>query len=142
MTRVDFYVLSGQDPQQRLLFACRLAAKALAQRHEIYLHMSDERSAHAVDELLWSFDPASFVPHCLAANHSNEPVTIGWGNDPGPHHDVLINLDLSVPGFIGRFNRVGEIVVQHPGYRDALRENYRYYRERGYPLTKHDIAIQ
>ena len=140
MTEVHFYVLQEQSLQHRMLFACRLVSKALKQKREVHLHMSGEESAIAMDELLWSFDASSFIPHCLLHEHQTEPVTIGWGAEPGNHCDTLINMDLQVPGFIGRFDRVGEIVVQEPRCRDALRDSYRYYRERGYPLTNHPIT--
>ncbi|MFT5483787.1 MAG: DNA polymerase-3 subunit chi [Halieaceae bacterium] len=139
MTRVDFYVLTHHEIQQRLLFACKLAEQIVRKGHNIYVHTADESTAKTVDELLWSFNPASFVPHSLVDENRGQPIGIGWGEQPGNHRDVMINLDLEVPAFVGRFERVSEIVVQEPSCRDALRNSYKFYKERGYPLEKHDI---
>ena len=140
MTRVDFYVLTHQEIQQRLLFACKLAEQIMRKGRKIYVHTPDESTAKAVDDLLWSFKPESFVPHSLVEEHRGEPIGIGWGEQPGNHNDVMINLDLQVPTFVGRFERVSEIVVQEANCRDALRNSYKFYKERGYPLEKHDIS--
>lgn len=139
MTRVDFYVLPEEDPGQRDLFACRLAEKVFREGHNVYLHTADEAAARNLDELLWEFKPQSFLPHGLLGSDSAERVGIGWGSDPGEHHSVMINLDLDVPEFVGRFERVLEIVVQHPRIRDPLRESWKRYKHYGYPLEKHDL---
>ena len=139
MTKVDFYVLDSQDPDQRKRFACRLADKVFKQGHRIYIHTDDETSAREMDELLWSFQPQSFLPHSLLGGEDDEKVAIGWQADPAHHNDVMINLGLSVPEFVGRFNRVTEVVITLPEIRDPLRASYKYYQDRGYPLDKHDL---
>lgn len=139
MTEVDFYVLDESDGRQRDVFACRLADKAFRQGHQVYLHTASESRARELDELLWSFRPSSFVPHGLLGSGEDERVAIGWQQDPGHHCDVLINLDLTVPDFIGRFHRVAEVVVQSPEVRDALRSSWKFYKDRGYPLKKNDL---
>lgn len=139
MTRVDFYVLPDEDPGQRELFACRLAEKAFREGHAVYLHTADEGAATKLDQLLWSFRPQSFVPHGVLGTDDAAAVGIGWGADPGEHHSVMINLGLSVPDFVGRFERVLEIVVQHPGIREPLRDSWKRYKHFGYPLEKHDL---
>ncbi len=139
MTEVYFYVLQQETAQHRLLFACKLVNRALAEKRQVYLHTSNEIEAKTLDELLWSYEPTSFIPHSLLGKQKGEPVTIGWGDDPGDNRDFMINLDLKVPSFIGRFKRVGEIVVQDQACRTAMRDSYRYYRERGYPLKNHPI---
>jgi DNA polymerase-3 subunit chi len=47
----------------------------------------------------------------------------------------MINLNLTVPDFVGRFSRVMEVVVQAPAVRDPLRASYKFYQDRGYPLN-------
>jgi DNA polymerase-3 subunit chi len=139
VTQVDFYVLPAEDTGQRNLFACRLAEKAFREGHNVYLHAADEASGQALDELLWGFRPQSFVPHGLLGSEDAERVAIGWGTDPGEHHGVMINLDITVPDFVGRFERVLEIVVQDPAIRDPLRDSWKRYKHFGYPLEKHDL---
>jgi DNA polymerase-3 subunit chi len=139
VTEVDFYVIDAPDPGRRKHFACRLANKAFSQGHQVYIHTENEASAREMDELLWSFQPQSFLPHSLLGGEHDERIAIGWQADPAHHNDVLINLGLSVPDFVGRFKRVTEVVVSEPSIRDPLRHSYRYYQERGYPLKKHDV---
>ncbi len=139
MTRVDFYVLPQEDPGERQRFACRLAEKAFREGHRVYLHTSDEGAAKDLDALLWGFRKQSFLPHGLLGSEDAERLGIGWGADPGEHHDLMINLALAVPDFVGRFERVLEIVVQHPSVRDPLRDSWKRYKHFGYPIEKRDL---
>jgi DNA polymerase-3 subunit chi len=137
MTQVDFYVLPQNDIQQRMHYACRLTDKAYRSGHQIYLHTEDEDTALQLDELLWSFKSSSFIPHALFNSDSHESVNLGWHDSPGQHNDVLINLTNEVPEFFSRFQRISEIIVQEPKCRDAGRVNFKFYRDRGYPLQTH-----
>lgn len=142
MTRVDFYLLHVSEPHGRYSFACRLAERAMQEGHTVYIHAASSEEAAVLDDLLWSFGPATFVPHqSPQANDSDDrsPVAIGHGDDPGAHHDVLINLEQSVAPFFSRFERVAEIVLNDADELSASRERWRYYRDRGYPLAHHDM---
>jgi DNA polymerase-3 subunit chi len=136
--QVDFYVLAGADPAQRDLFACRLAEKAFRLGHRIHLHVTDEQAARSLDELLWNFSDASFLPHALVGEAGNVAVRVGW-RQAGAEGDLLINLDLAVPAFFDRFPRVAEIVVQEERIYRASRVHFRHYRERGIAPTTHDL---
>ena len=65
------------------------------------------------------------------------PVLIGWGEEP-TGDEVLINLADQVPKFIGRFDRVAEIIVGER--KDDGRERYKFYRDCGYPLHHHELT--
>lgn len=136
MTRVDFYVLPDTDPEQRDIFACRLTDKAFRAGHRVYLHTPDKPAAERIDSLLWSFRPQAFIPHGLSGDSGSDRVAVGWGDEPGASREVMINLSLEVPDFVGRFERVCELVVQHPSIRDPLRESWKHYQHFGYPLQK------
>lgn len=139
MTRVGFYVVQAAESQQRLAVAARLTDKAYAQGHRIYINAADKLQAETLDRLLWDFRPASFLPHALVGEENAEQIAIGWGQDPGPHSDLLINLQLEIPAFFSRFNRVAEVVTQDEHSLAALRNSWRFYQERGYQLEKHDL---
>ncbi len=132
MKRIDFYILPDSDAAARLTYACRLAAKAWREGHRIYLHCQDAAQCSALDERLWSFSAASFVPHQLAEDGNDAPLLLAWGPDAGGEQSLLINLASTVPAFFERFARIAEVVNQDPLTRDALRTSYRFYRERGY----------
>jgi len=139
MTQVDFYILPAESDQERQHFACRLTEKAYKLGHKVYIHSRDAEQAAAMDELLWSFRNSSFVPHAQLGNASDEPVIIGFGEPPEAFSEVMINLSHQVPSFFSRFERVTEVVVTDPQVTEATRENYRFYRDRGYPLKNHDM---
>lgn len=139
MTRIDFYVLDSNQTQARLQFACRLAYKAWEQNRHVYLYCASEAEAEQLDELLWSFRADSFLPHALHPDQPAEAVVCGWGDDPTPHHDLLINLSNDTPDFFSRFNRLAEILVEHDPILTPARERFRFYRKRGYPLKTHQI---
>lgn len=139
MTRVGFYVVQAAAAGQRLEVAARLADKAYIQGHNIYINATDKPQAQALNELLWSFRPASFMPHALAGEEQSEQIAIGWGQDPGKHSDLLINLQLEIPSFFSRFARVAEVVTQGEDSLAALRKSWLFYKERGYHLEKHDL---
>lgn len=132
MKRIDFYILPGSDPAARLIYACRLAAKAWREGHRIYLNCQDAAQAEALDQRLWSFAPASFVPHQQAGDGQGAPLLLAWGADAGGAQDLLINLASTVPAFFERFARIAEVVDQDPQTLDALRASFRFYRDRGY----------
>jgi DNA polymerase-3 subunit chi len=139
MTRVGFYVVQAADQGQRLQVAARLADKAFQQGHRIFINAADEAQARSLDELLWSFRPASFLPHGLQGQEHSDTIAIGWGQEPLDHNDLLINLQLDIPPFFSRFQRVAEVVTQDPDSLQALRESWKFYKERGYQLEKHDL---
>ena len=64
-------------------------------------------------------------------------MLIGWGDDP-QGDEVLVNLADQVPKFIGRFERVAEIIVGER--KDDGRERYKFYRDCGYPLHHHEMS--
>ena len=60
--------------------ACHLAAHYYRQNQRVFIYTSDQNNAHDIDELLWAFEPDSFVPHNLVGEGSNygSPVEISW----------------------------------------------------------------
>ena len=142
MTQVDFYVMTGGSVDDSLRVACRLAEKA-SQRGSVYVHTSNEAQTHALNEKLWSFREDAFVPHGIHSENNEHPasekVLIGHTLPPEDFHDLMINLSLEVPRFHGRFARLLEVVPGEHEAREACRKSYAYYRDRGYPLNKHDI---
>ncbi|QJD60415.1 DNA polymerase III subunit chi [Pseudomonas sp. gcc21] len=141
MTRIDFYLLSSDQPSARLEYACRLAHKAWGKGHKVYLHCASEEQAGELDALLWSFRADSFVPHGLHSDYPDEPVVCGYSEDPSPHHDLLINVTDATPPFFSRFSRLAEIIVEDDSVRVPARDRFRFYRERGYPLNSHPIRM-
>ena len=135
MTKIDFYQISGDEQT----FACRLIDKVYRAGHRIYVHTGSARQAEELDDHLWVFREDSFIPHALHSVDIEAPVKIGHDHEPSEHQEVLINLSGAVPDFFSRFDRVAEVVPHDENRRKAARENYAYYKQRGYKLDYHNI---
>lgn len=143
MTKIDFYILPEQSSQSGELLACRLAEKAFHQQHTIYIHTASSAQANHLDDLLWTFNQGSFLPHDIANQGSkpNAPITIGFQDAPQIDCDVMINLSEEIPSFFSRFTRVAEVVDRTADARSQARERYRFYRDRGYTLDTHELKV-
>ncbi len=140
MTRVDFYIIGDHSRQNRERILCSLAQKALNQGHRIHIHTADEQQANRLDNLLWTWNDVSFLPHAAVSEASADtPIHIGYNVDEPRFDDILINMADPAPGFFSRFERVLEIVATEPVERERARQRYRFYQDRGYPLSKHDV---
>jgi DNA polymerase III subunit chi len=139
MTRVDFYVLASGDESDRLRTACRITEKAWQQGHDVYLSTTDPAQAALMDDLLWTFKQASFVPHTRKARvGSIREVAIGTV-ELVPHGGVHVNVaEVPLPLPLSA-ERVAEIIPASAAGRDAGRARFRAYREAGYELTTHNI---
>jgi len=141
MARADFYILNGNTAPSR--FSCTVAGKAFNQGNSVYIVAANQDEAARLDDLLWTYQDISFLPHaCVDVATPGTPIIIGWPGAQVPQTDVLINLADSVPDTIEGFNRVIEIVADETSRREQGRERYKIYRERGYEMFKHDISLE
>jgi DNA polymerase-3 subunit chi len=137
MTSVSFYKLSG-DLHVALALVCQLTQKALNAKQQVLCLVADNETAEQLNKMLWDFQASAFVPHGLGADQ--QPIAISADSDPGEHHDILINLQVEIPTWFSRFERVMEIIYPQPDYEQAKRDNFKFYKERGYPLSFHDLT--
>ena len=138
MTRIDFH----SNVADRLTYTCRLVRKARAARCRIVLLSRDAQQQAALDEALWTFSATDFLPHVAASHpHAADTPVILITDDQAelPHHHVLINLSGQTPAHFARFERMFEIISAQEEDKIAGRDRYRYYKDRGYPLT-HFVA--
>lgn len=141
MTRVDFYVCDTVSRRDHDILVCRLTEKAWRQGHRVHLHCLDAERLAEFDELLWTFHDISFVPHAIAGAGATEvvKVTLACDEQPPACADVLINLHRLVPPYFSQFERVIETTGEDSTQRQAARERYRFYQDRGYALNTHKI---
>lgn len=137
MTQIDFYILPDDTVVEPLRYTCRLIEKVYRLGHGIYVHCADQTQSQAIDQMLWQGDEASFIPHSNEQDQS--PILIGWQTPPDHHGEVMVNLAGDIPNFFSRFRRVAEIVPGRTEERTKSRQNYLFYKERGYPLNTHNI---
>ena len=139
--RIDFYVLPDQKENGRALLACRLADKAYGLGHTVYVFTASEARAAALDDLLWTFRQDSFVPHerYPLVGEEGSPVLVGTAAPATVEAQVLINLADALPEGFERYERVVELVDQHPEVLTQSRERFRQYREQGCLLETHKL---
>ena len=138
MTSIDFYF----NADDSLQVACRLAAKVLAQKKRMLVHAPDPDLATRMDRMLWTWPAIGFVPHCAVHDPlaAETPVLIGTGEETPPDCAVLLNLGRQCPPNFERFERLLEVVGAGDDERKAGRERYRFYVDRGYKISNHDLA--
>ena len=141
MTRVNFYILSSEEDSSRLQFACRIAEKAVDLGHQVFMLVNDKDDCGLLDQLLWDFKPASFLPHTVAGatDQDETAIVIGSGDCPPGVGDVLINLQSTVWELHQQFTVINEIITADPDSVAAGRESYTRYRSLGYQLETHKL---
>ncbi|WP_322091706.1 DNA polymerase III subunit chi [Paraburkholderia bannensis] len=134
MTRIDFHTNVGDA----LLYACRLVRKAYLADQQVVV-LAEPARLRTFDELLWTYSPLEFVPHCMAdsALAAQTPIVLAADLERAPHHRVLLNLGAAVPPQFARFERLLEVVGDASEELASGRERYRFYRDRGYTLNNY-----
>lgn len=138
MTTIDFYF----NADDRLQVACRLAGKVLTQRKRLLIYVPEPELASRVDKLLWTWPAVGFVPHCALHDPlaPETPVLIASDAETPAVCELLLNLGAECPPHFERFERLLEIVPADDAERQAGRSRYRFYLERGYKISNHDLA--
>ena len=138
MTEVLFYTNAGD----KLHAACQLSSKALSRSMRVMILTPEAQVTDRLSRLLWTTPSTGFNPHCRSADRlaPMTPIIVDHAADPVVHEDVLINLCDDTPSYFSRFRRVVEIVTQESADRALARDRFRFYRDRGYEITTHDLA--
>ncbi len=139
-TRVDFYLLAGDQINQLRWFCCRLTEKAWKLGHRIWIRTDDASTARLLDDLLWSYQDGSFLPHARLgeADAEHSPVLIGE-HSPAEPIDLLINLAADVPPASEQYARIAELVNDDATRKQQGRARYSYYDKNNYTLEHHKI---
>lgn len=136
--RVDFYILKSAAPNIRLTLACRLAEKAYLRDLKVVILQDNLSDAKVLDELLWTFDEHSFVPHQLAAD-TPTPVHLTVESANMPAADLLLNLTDRLPSGWEDYAQVAEIIDTGEERRRLGRERFKVYRDQKVILETHQL---
>jgi DNA polymerase-3 subunit chi len=141
--RVDFYVLKSAAAKQRWAFACRLTEKAYLRDLRIVIVNDTLADAQALDDLLWTFNERSFIPHKVCLDeHSMDPATkVHLTVEPAAHSsaDLLVNLAARLPAHWERYTRIAEIIDAEEERRRLGRERFKTYRDLKVTLETHQL---
>ena len=137
MTSIDFYF----NAQDRLQVACRLAGKAVSQKKRMLIYAPEPEVASRIDKMLWTWPAIGFVPHCALHDPLAPltPVLIADAETPAVC-ELLLNLAAQCPPHFERFERLLEVVPTDDAERQAGRSRYRFYHDRGYRISHHDLG--
>ena len=140
MTQIDFHV----NAPGKLAYACRLARKAYGSGTSAVFHAIDEETLERFDRLLWTFSAVDFIPHCRVRSPlaASTPIHLAGAHDADActHHGLIVNLDRERPDYFGRFERMIEVVEADDLDLEAGRRRWKFYKDRGYPLARHDLG--
>lgn len=138
MTRVDFHF----NVPDKIDYGCRLIRKIRKAGQRAVVYCDDLARLQQFDDALWSFAALEFIPHVMASDPlaAQTPVLLTDTATELPHHDVLVNLGTGLPQFFTRFERLVEVVGAEPEDRAQARSRFRYYKDRGYALSTHEVG--
>lgn len=146
-TQAMFYSIEEQskitgvsDEQLHLHYACLQAAYFYRQNQRVFIYTQDQESAHNIDEMLWAFDPTSFVPHNLIGEGPKQgaAVEISW-QAPTNRRAVLINLTSDVPNFANQFSHLIDFVPADETLKEQARNRFRTCRQWNFNVA-HQVA--
>ena len=141
MTEVEFHFNVGD----KLEYSCRLLRKAYLGGNNLIV-TADAVMLAQLDQMLWTMSATEFLPHCRsdapAATLELSPIVLAASAlEPvleGRATGVLVNLGQDVPPGFESFERFIEIVSSAPDDRQAGRQRWNHYKQRGYALKAHD----
>jgi DNA polymerase-3 subunit chi len=140
--QVSFY----SDAADPLHYACRLLRRAIASGKPVGVCVPPAQ-AQRLDELLWSFDAAEFIPHrrwqgATGGATPSVPGEVLLVADAAalPHRGLLLNLADDLPNDALQFERVLEVIGQAPERVQAGRARYRVYQQSGAKLDHFSAA--
>lgn len=121
-------------------FACRLAEKAYHQGHKILIQTASADESRILDDLLWSMQDDSFIPHAILdpETSADQHVIINHSKEAVNDAQLLINLS-SMASELAPFERIAEILNQDVNCKKMGREHYKIYRDSGFELHHHEI---
>ncbi len=136
--KVDFYVLESSSRSACEQFACKLIEKVFNLNHRVYVHADSVQQVNTMDNLLWTFNQGSFLPHGIVDENDkcNNPIALGCNDKLTCHYDVLINLSSNVPDVHRQFSRIVEFVGAD---KSLARNKFRHYQQLDYEINTHNI---
>jgi DNA polymerase-3 subunit chi len=97
--------------------------------------------AQALDELLWTFNERSFVPHQLCVDEQSldpaTPVHVAVQTAKDCAADLLLNLGTVLPADLLRFPRIAEVIDADEERRRTGRERFKAYRDMKLTVETH-----
>jgi len=128
-----------RSPGEKLPRICARAAQHYEQGQTVSIYAPDAAEAEALDDLLWTFQQNSFIPHARlekAAEPLIEPVVLFSNAPEGAESDVLILATAGdLPAWFEAFRHIYDFAPAYEeALRDAARRRYAALKAAGYHM--------
>lgn len=134
--KIDFYNINAISFNTGHPFACRLINKAYQHHHQITICCEAAMDAYELDDLLWCWYDASFIPHQIDIK---QPFIIHVGLLSPVTNKILINLSLEKINEQPLWERLLQIIPNNTAAKQQAEELYHHYQEKGHDLTIHQM---
>ncbi|URJ30593.1 DNA polymerase III subunit chi [Candidatus Blochmannia vicinus (nom. nud.)] len=143
MKHGTFYLIPQEFKQQTKFsyiekLVCNLISIQWRSGKKILVACENEHQATKIDEILWTFDQNTFLPHNLFGKTVHAaPVIIYWSQccyDNNPR-DLLINLMKQNMDFFFNFNEIIDFVPATDILKKWARRRYQSYKKNGFKLN-------
>ena len=138
MTEIRFYHLASRTQDQALPV---LLAKAYEQGKRVVVKMPDEKQVEALNTLLWTYNPNSFLPHGSAKTTGKDDASLQplWltDRDENPNNaDVLVVTHGADSAIQSDFALCCEMFDGHDERAvAAARERWKVYKSQDFEVT-------
>lgn len=135
MTEIGFYHLT-RSPLERAL--PRLLEKAHASGARVVVMAGSDERVEALDQVLWTYDPASFLPHGAArdGDAAEQPIWLTADDENPNQAAILVLTDGATSAHVGDFARCLEMFDGNDEAAvTAARARWRDYHAAGHELT-------
>lgn len=135
MTEVRFYHLQQKKLEQALP---EILAKALERGHRVAVKAGSGERLEALNSVLWTYDPGSFLPHGLARDgfEAEQPVWLSTEDDTPNRATVLVLVDGAASAVIENFELCCELFDGNDDAAvTAARQRWKTYKDKGFTLA-------
>jgi len=136
-----FYILDKTEDLK--ISVCKIIKEYYKKKHKIFVSTSNYDLVNELNNLLWTFEQISFVPHCTTKNYDKDSPILFSGRDSYPEtinlkeYDVWLNLDDEVEENYTDFEIILEVVSQNEEQRILSRKRYLNYQKNNFEV-KHE----
>ena len=136
-----FYILDKAENLK--ISVCKIIKEYYKKKYKIFVSSHSNDLIDELNNLLWTFEQISFIPHCTTKNYDkNSPILLS-GKDSFQktinlkEYDVWLNLDNKMEENYTDFEIILEIVSQNEEERILSRKRYLNYQKNNFEV-KHE----
>jgi DNA polymerase-3 subunit chi len=146
-TRTDLYIVRGTEFTELAQLACKLSEKILSNQNTALILCHDDTQARSLDEQMWSFKDAAFLPHEQRTSPNKDyPIAISTlllheaaGKKQGEDADALIYLSPFLLQIEPRHSRRLILVNSEESNLSKARSLYKKLKTAGGEVHYHDL---